>query len=144
MNVIGEPIDEKGPLGKLSGEGKALTVTSAFVWKTAEALLAEARTLASGDQLHCLPVSPCFACPAESPHSLPIHREAPLFTDQSTEQEILETGIKVGTPQCYDIDVQQARTSQDVHVEAASPVLGTECIGDRLDACTCQAPFSFF
>lgn len=31
----------------------------------------------------------------ESPHSLPIHREAPLFTDQSTEQEILETGIKV-------------------------------------------------
>ncbi|GJP40238.1 hypothetical protein CLOM_g24508 [Closterium sp. NIES-68] len=45
MNVIGEPIDEKGPL--------------------------------------------------ESPHSLPIHREAPLFTDQSTEQEILETGIKV-------------------------------------------------
>eukprot|EP00271_Cylindrocystis_brebissonii_P008865 TRINITY_DN23393_c0_g1_i1.p1 TRINITY_DN23393_c0_g1~~TRINITY_DN23393_c0_g1_i1.p1 ORF type:complete len:586 (+),score=118.93 TRINITY_DN23393_c0_g1_i1:87-1760(+) len=45
MNVIGEPIDEVGPL--------------------------------------------------ESEHWLPIHREAPLFVDQSTEQEILETGIKV-------------------------------------------------
>jgi len=45
MNVVGEPIDEIGPL--------------------------------------------------ESEHYLPIHREAPLFVDQSTEQEILETGIKV-------------------------------------------------
>eukprot|EP00897_Mesotaenium_endlicherianum_P008607 jgi/Mesen1/7775/ME000408S06881 len=45
MNVIGEPIDEAGPI--------------------------------------------------DSTHTLPIHREAPLFVDQSTEQEILETGIKV-------------------------------------------------
>ena len=45
MNVIGEPIDERGPI--------------------------------------------------DSPHRLPIHREAPLFEDQATEQVILETGIKV-------------------------------------------------
>jgi F-type H+/Na+-transporting ATPase subunit beta len=45
MNVIGEPIDERGPIG-----------------------------------------STMFA---------PIHAEAPLFTDQSTESEILVTGIKV-------------------------------------------------
>merc|ERR1719478_1797504 len=45
MNVIGEPIDERGPL-----EYSALS---------------------------------------------PIHREAPPFTEQSTEQEVLVTGIKV-------------------------------------------------
>ncbi len=45
MNVIGEPIDERGPIG--------------------------------------------------STMSAPIHAEAPLFTDQSTESEILVTGIKV-------------------------------------------------
>jgi len=45
MNVIGEPIDERGPIDT--------TLTE------------------------------------------PIHKEAPLFTDQSTEQEILSTGIKV-------------------------------------------------
>jgi hypothetical protein len=45
MNVIGEPVDEAGPI------------------------------------------------PAK--HWLPIHREAPPFTEQSTEQEILVTGIKV-------------------------------------------------
>ena len=28
-------------------------------------------------------------------HYLPIHREAPAFIDQGTEQEILVTGIKV-------------------------------------------------
>ena len=45
MNVIGEPVDERGPIG--------------------------------------------------SPHAYPIHRTAPSFTDQSTEQEVLSTGIKV-------------------------------------------------
>merc|ERR1712137_178816 len=45
MNVIGEPIDERGPI--------------------------------------------------EVTQHDPIHKEAPLFTDQSTEQEILSTGIKV-------------------------------------------------
>ena len=45
MNVIGEPIDERGPI--------------------------------------------------ETTQSLPIHREAPLLTDQSTESEVLITGIKV-------------------------------------------------
>ena len=32
---------------------------------------------------------------AEAKHYLPIHREAPAFADQGTEQEILITGIKV-------------------------------------------------
>ena len=45
MNVIGEPIDERGPI--------------------------------------------------DTPTRFPIHREAPLYDEQSTEQEILETGIKV-------------------------------------------------
>ncbi len=45
LNVVGEPIDERGPL--------------------------------------------------ETTHRLPIHREAPTFTDQSTETEMLVTGIKV-------------------------------------------------
>ena len=45
MNVIGEPVDEAGPI--------------------------------------------------TTKHTLPIHREAPPFTEQSTEQEILVTGIKV-------------------------------------------------
>merc|ERR1719247_1719460 len=45
MNVIGEPIDERGPI--------------------------------------------------EAAQEDPIHKEAPIFTDQSTEQEILSTGIKV-------------------------------------------------
>jgi F-type H+-transporting ATPase subunit beta len=45
MNVIGEPIDERGPI--------------------------------------------------EASQEDPIHKEAPVFTDQSTEQEVLSTGIKV-------------------------------------------------
>ena len=32
---------------------------------------------------------------AATDHFLPIHREAPSFVEQSTEQEILVTGIKV-------------------------------------------------
>lgn len=32
---------------------------------------------------------------ADAKHFLPIHREAPPFVEQSTEQEILVTGIKV-------------------------------------------------
>ncbi len=33
--------------------------------------------------------------PIESPTTLPIHRDAPAFTDQDTEVRVLETGIKV-------------------------------------------------
>ncbi|NOY91806.1 MAG: F0F1 ATP synthase subunit beta [Deltaproteobacteria bacterium] len=33
--------------------------------------------------------------PVNASHTLPIHREAPAFVDQSTEVEIFETGIKV-------------------------------------------------
>lgn len=31
----------------------------------------------------------------ETDHYLPIHREAPAFVEQATEQQILVTGIKV-------------------------------------------------
>ncbi len=50
LNVIGEPVDEQGP------------VDAADVWS--------------------------------------IHREAPPFVEQSTDQEILVTGIKVGESTC--------------------------------------------
>ncbi len=33
--------------------------------------------------------------PIKSDHNLPIHREAPAFTDQDTEVHVLETGVKV-------------------------------------------------
>src|SRR5579875_3897766 len=33
--------------------------------------------------------------PVKAAHSLPIHRPAPAYVDQSTEAEILVTGIKV-------------------------------------------------
>ncbi|KAK9826778.1 hypothetical protein WJX81_008151 [Elliptochloris bilobata] len=39
------------------------------------------------------PVDECG--PVDAKHHAPIHREAPPFVDQSTEQEILATGIKV-------------------------------------------------
>lgn len=38
----------------------------------------------------------CMLLPAEAADVWSIHREAPEFTEQSTEQEILATGIKVG------------------------------------------------
>eukprot|EP00899_Mesostigma_viride_P025967 jgi/Mesvir1/6555/Mv16813-RA.2 len=39
------------------------------------------------------PIDECG--PIDETHTLPIHREPPSFTEQSTEQEILVTGIKV-------------------------------------------------
>lgn len=36
------------------------------------------------------------SAPAAAKVTWPIHREAPPFVDQGTEQEILTTGIKVG------------------------------------------------
>lgn len=39
-----------------------------------------------------------FFIPAETENSLAIHREAPPFVDQSTEMEMLVTGIKVLPP----------------------------------------------
>lgn len=37
----------------------------------------------------------CFVTTTETDHYLPIHREAPSFVEQATEQQILVTGIKV-------------------------------------------------
>lgn len=36
-----------------------------------------------------------FIISAETDHFLPIHREAPAFIEQATDQQILVTGIKV-------------------------------------------------
>jgi len=104
MNVIGEPIDEKGPLGKRYSEGE----TGLSSCCSPHAHMEGCRTVAgpglplsrSAGLLTVLPSLPYDL--QRSPHSLPIHREAPLFTDQSTEQEILETGIKVSMTATHD------------------------------------------
>lgn len=44
-----------------------------------------------------------FDVMTETDHYLPIHREAPAFVDQATEQQILVTGIKVVTTLIYDM-----------------------------------------
>ena len=56
----------------------------------------------SAPQTHGLVCQPCSASQtpfrflsAVSKVSLPIHRDAPAFDEQSTEQEVLVTGIKV-------------------------------------------------
>ena len=69
MNVIGEPIDECGPIGKLT---RLLQTLSSF-------------------PLRNLNETP------ETNSTLAIHREAPPFVDQSTEMEMLVTGIKVNS-----------------------------------------------
>ena len=38
---------------------------------------------------------PARSGPIDAAQYDPIHKEAPVFTDQSTEQEVLSTGIKV-------------------------------------------------
>ena len=68
FNVIGEPIDEKGPLVPLVSGGAAETGT------------AEAEVESGADH----PI-----------RRAPIHRPAPSFSEQNTESEIFETGIKV-------------------------------------------------
>ena len=39
----------------------------------------------------------------ETDHFLPIHREAPSFVEQATEQQILVTGIKVSCISFYNL-----------------------------------------
>ena len=63
MNVIGEPIDECGPIGKSINSNKNPPNLSLYSLDTQS--------------------------------TLGIHREAPPFVDQSTEMEMLTTGIKV-------------------------------------------------
>ena len=74
MNVIGEPVDFCGPI-----------------------------STAPPSSLGCprrggepMPNTSC--APADSTAFLPIHREAPAFADQSTELQILVTGIKAREP----------------------------------------------
>lgn len=78
MNVIGEPIDEKGHISKLI-ETKKVTINIRN---------GNVSFLAFSDLHWVLLVS-------ETDHFLPIHREAPAFVEQATEQQILVTGIKV-------------------------------------------------
>lgn len=47
---------------------------------------------------------------AEAKHFAPIHREAPSFQEQGTEQEILITGIKVCLTQLISTSVLQKAT----------------------------------
>jgi F-type H+-transporting ATPase subunit beta len=70
LNVIGEPVDEQGPIGR---NIIFMIFSSAphIYSKTCELLLVDCSDTWS------------------------IHREAPPFVEQSTDQEILVTGIKV-------------------------------------------------
>ncbi len=45
--------------------------------------------------LRCFVFADCHVAFADSKHHWAIHRDAPPFVEQSTEQEILVTGIKV-------------------------------------------------
>lgn len=45
---------------------------------------------------------------ADAKHSWAIHREAPAFVEQSTAQEVLETGIKVSRLPLYSIRCRMA------------------------------------
>jgi F-type H+-transporting ATPase subunit beta len=74
INVIGEPIDEKGDISK------CLDLWYVFCFKVSGRAF-----------VNLLP----FHISATN-HFLPIHREAPAFVEQATEQQILVTGIKVG------------------------------------------------
>lgn len=72
MNVIGEPIDERGPITTK----QYVCFLNAFVYFTASSLI-------------------IFLFLNYLNRTAPIHAEAPEFTDMSVEQEILVTGIKV-------------------------------------------------
>ena len=69
MNVIGEPVDYCGPISACRPARPALCPDAPA------------------------PDTP-RAAPTETNSFLPIHRDAPAFSEQSTELEILVTGIK--------------------------------------------------
>ena len=73
INVIGEPIDEKGDISKSLG-----------LWFI---------LLEGVCGIAFINLMPFYI--SETNHFLPIHREAPAFVEQATEQQILVTGIKV-------------------------------------------------
>jgi hypothetical protein len=75
MNVIGEPIDERGDISKCPGPLDIPFLLQ--VCSTASLIL------------------PCFFFFVATNHFLPSHPEAPAFLEQATEQQILVTGIKV-------------------------------------------------
>ena len=86
MNVIGEAIDHKGELSKM-------LCCISYLWCCLVWLqfkFKQWRVVEDFSTKHGL----IFLQP-ETDHFLPIHREAPSFVEQSTEQEILVTGIKV-------------------------------------------------
>lgn len=82
MNVIGEPIDHRGEMSKkfinipMSISSSVVSCCSMPEWcKFSDNFIVNTST--------------------ETDHFLPIHREAPAFVEQATEQQILVTGIKV-------------------------------------------------
>ena len=84
MNVIGEPVDECGPISEhMEHLPQSVVLASCRCSATTHFVRADWRI---------------FAVAADAKHHWPIHREAPAFVEQSTEQEILVTGIKVCRP----------------------------------------------
>lgn len=94
MNVIGEPIDECGPIGafafllfRICDPSRHPSDLRCYGHPSNPFVVScEAGTLSSDTS---------FPTCAETSSSLAIHREAPPFVDQSTEMEMLVTGIKV-------------------------------------------------
>jgi hypothetical protein len=62
----------------------------------------------------------CVLCLAGREHILGIHREAPSFIEQGTEQEILETGIKV-------VRLLKFLFGMNVLADNAKPLCLSEC-----------------
>lgn len=87
INVIGEPIDERGEISKIPHITLYLSVQKLLLCDFSIVVLLTNLLLIS----------------VETEHSLPIHREAPAFVEQATEQQILVTGIKVFFFFCFMI-----------------------------------------
>jgi hypothetical protein len=127
INVIGEPIDEQGPISKhfLLELFKALQLSRIALCLWASSSSCSQLLMVScfpqfwqGSQL-CFNVWSCFLLMivtilAGTNDTLPIHREAPTFAEQSTEQEVLVTGIKV----CIEKSTHASRSNCSIESAA--------------------------
>lgn len=89
INVIGEAIDHRGDISKHFLLLSFFHIMYCFIFMYTPSHL---RLINNPDALcNCLVILSV----AETDHYLPIHREAPAFVEQATDQQILVTGIKV-------------------------------------------------
>ena len=94
INVIGEPVDEQGPVSESPASVPGCSrphqyaIVLISMQETRFSVTSVINTFLRFSAHTC-------GCCADAKHHLAIHREAPPFVEQSTEQEILVTGIKV-------------------------------------------------